>query len=329
MCGHDRPGPGPRLRDALVSRQACGCSGRLARLCLTEGRRRQQAAGVARPRPFQGKYDTRVLVPAGSAMQSASDNVTPSDIASRVRQNAWSAGIAAILLIVFGFYYLGRPTGTGLFERSALIFFFTLRVGGIALAAIAVGSVLAYRPVLVIDAVVSVAIGVAFALTGVGMLVGGGGTLQTVLQVVFGGMFISSGVRNWREYFWLAVNADRATAPTSGGSIDTPTWVGDETPSAPPGVSLASQLRERRSVTADDAPAAQLQQSPKSTVSEPPSVLVNPSNGHSDSATSPAAGEAQALDEKASSGEKALQDEGAAPDGFLASFADDGPPPKT
>ena len=140
-------------------------------------------------------------------MEHLNHNTGSLNVASRVRGNAGSAGLAAALLIFFGFFYVAKPTGSDLFARSALAFVYALRVGGIAMAGLAVWSLLGHRLVLIVDALVSVTIGVVFGLSGVGMLIGGGDVLQVVLNVVFGGMFISAGLRNGRAYSSLTLPA--------------------------------------------------------------------------------------------------------------------------
>lgn len=256
-------------------------------------------------------------------MQYAGHNPTPREIASRVRGNAWSAAIAAALMILFGFYYLGKPTGAGLFPLSALVFYYTLRIGGIAMAAIAVGSFAGFRPVLLVDAVVSVAIGVLFVLTGVGMLVGGGDAFQTILSVVFGGMFFSAGIRNWRDYFLLAPARDRPFTVIETGSGRDPAHREAATRTPPPASSLGSQLRERMATPRESrAPSS-------SSVGEPPMAPASATGVSSDTAPPPNHTEEPEADEQTPTGESRGQETGPSPDGFLASFADEGPPPKT
>ena len=137
-------------------------------------------------------------------MQSTDNNTTPHEVTAGIRRNTWSAAVAAILLIYFGFFYLAAPSGNDLFSMSALVFYHTIRIGGIAMGVVAVWSWLGHRLALAVDGIVSVGIGVLLIVTGLGMLGGGGDAFQTVLYVLFGGMFISAGVRNWRHYLLLA-----------------------------------------------------------------------------------------------------------------------------
>ena len=113
-------------------------------------------------------------------------------------------------MIYFGFFYgLTEPSGTDLFSRANWVFFHTLRIGGIAMGVLAVLSMTGNRLVLMIDAVVSIALGVVFALTGAAMLIDGGAPLQPALNVMFGWMFVSAGRRNWSDYHALADRAER------------------------------------------------------------------------------------------------------------------------
>lgn len=104
-------------------------------------------------------------------------------------------------MIYFGFFSLAEPSGTDLFSQAAWVFFHTIRLGGVAMAVLALWSLSGQRLALIVDAVVSIAIGVLLALTGVVMLIDGGGALQSALNVVFGWMFVSAGRRNWSDYY--------------------------------------------------------------------------------------------------------------------------------
>jgi hypothetical protein len=122
------------------------------------------------------------------------------DVEQRVRQNTGSAGLAAGLLIFFGFFYIVKPTDDGLWAYAALAFYHTLRFGGLAMAAIAVFSSLGQPLALLLDAVVSCLIGALLILTGVLMAIGGGDLLQPFISIVCGAMFVSAGLRNGRDF---------------------------------------------------------------------------------------------------------------------------------
>ncbi|MCH8252050.1 MAG: hypothetical protein IID36_06320 [Planctomycetes bacterium] len=125
---------------------------------------------------------------------------TTSRTASIVRRGAGAAAIGAAFLLYFGFVQLTLPTGSDLFSKANLVFLYTLRFGGVALALIAIGSLTGAPLVLMVDAIVCVAIGVLFILTGILMLVDGGGGLQTIINCVCGAMFMSAARRNWQDY---------------------------------------------------------------------------------------------------------------------------------
>jgi hypothetical protein len=137
---------------------------------------------------------------------------------TRVRQNFGPAAIGAICLLYFGFFHLTEPSGADLFSRANWVFYHTLRIGGLAMAAIALWCVVGRPIALAVDAVVSVLIGGLLILTGLGMAVDGGDMLQTVINVVCGGMFISSGFHNWKDYRFLSLRtaSKAATFRTPG-----------------------------------------------------------------------------------------------------------------
>jgi len=137
-------------------------------------------------------------------MTAPNDSNITSDIAQRVRRNTGSAALAAVCLIYCGFFYLGEPAGSDLFAVSAFVFFHTLRIGGILMALVALASLTGHKAALLLDGVVSVGIGFLLALTGVGMLIDGGEALQSILNLMFGAMFISYGAKNGRDFFAYA-----------------------------------------------------------------------------------------------------------------------------
>jgi len=159
-----------------------------------------------------------------------------------VRQNAASAALAAACLLFFGFFYLSKPTGTDFFSLGNLVFYYVLRVGGVAMAGISLWSCLGRPIVLMVDAVVSVAIGAMFIVSSVMMLLDGGWLANGLLVIIFGALFISSGIRNGRAYLLL----DRTrTQRVFGSSVQLGLHAGHpETPAQPPAPSgsLAGEL---------------------------------------------------------------------------------------
>ena len=133
-------------------------------------------------------------------MQPLPDDRDVPNVAARVRQNIAPAAIGAVFLLYFGFGRLAKPTGAELFDRASWVFYHTLRMGGPAMAAVAFWSLLGQPVTLAVDAVVTLLIGALLILTGLAMAIGGGDTVQTMINVICGGMFITSGQRNGKAY---------------------------------------------------------------------------------------------------------------------------------
>ena len=146
-------------------------------------------------------------------MQLSGQNGGISGSAMRVRQNVAPAAIGAAFLLYFGFLHLTEPTGTDVFGRASWVFYHTLRLGGLAMAAIALWCMLGRSIALAVDAVITVLIGGLLILTGLAMAVDGGAMVQTIINIVCGGMFISSGFRNWRDYRFFS--ATTTSSPTT------------------------------------------------------------------------------------------------------------------
>ena len=122
------------------------------------------------------------------------------DVECNVRHHTGAAALAGALLIFFGFFYVAQPMGTDLHGKAAAVFFHTLRFGGLAMIAVAVWLSLGHLLALIVDAAVSVLIGVLFVVTGVVMIIDGGGLLQTLINVVCGTMFMATGLQYRSEY---------------------------------------------------------------------------------------------------------------------------------
>jgi len=118
----------------------------------------------------------------------------------RARANTGPAAFAAGLLLFFGFFYLSVPSPDDWFSRAGLVFVYTLRVGGLAMVAIAVWSAIGHPPVLLADCMVSCLIGLLAIVTGIVMILDGGGIVQTLINVILGAMFIGAGLRSGRDY---------------------------------------------------------------------------------------------------------------------------------
>jgi hypothetical protein len=134
------------------------------------------------------------------------DNEQRAHVAAVVRRNVWPAAVAAVLMCYFGFNapWAFAPGASPFLKASAYLFDYTLQIGGIAMAVLAVWCWLGMITALAVDGVVSLLIGVLFILSGGGMLMYGGVDLNAILIILFGMMFFGSGRHNWRTYRHLA-----------------------------------------------------------------------------------------------------------------------------
>lgn len=180
-------------------------------------------------------------------------------IASIVRRGAGAAAIGAAFLLYFGFVQLTLPTGSDLFSKANLVFLYTLRFGGVALALIAIGSLTGAPLVLMVDAIVCVAIGVLFILTGILMLVDGGGGLQTIINCVCGAMFMSAARRNWQDYRVCTNRGATTGAPRMSGEPPADSYDPrfeqryEDAQQGAAGTSLAGQLLEQGRTKGDSS----------------------------------------------------------------------------
>ncbi len=230
-----------------------------------------------------------------------------SAVAARVRQNVIGAGVAAGMMLYFGYRVVGISEGEGAFGLGSKLFVYTLRIGGLAMAAAALGSLAGITGALLLDGVCSVTIGVLFTLSAVLMLVGGG---SGFLYILFGVLFVVAGVRNAREWTALARErgADAGRSPGPSGS-----FASEPVESRAP-ESLADGLRDaarhspvetRIGRAPDVAPPVHVAPRPPSTspANEAPPPVPGPSDSPQPAATNPPIEPP--------------------PEGFLASFAPD------
>jgi len=240
---------------------------------------------------------------------------TESQIAGRVRGNVASAAIAALLLLYFGFRQFGVMEGDDLFSLAGNVFLWTLRIGGVAFAIIALWSLLGQAVVLAVDGVVSVAVGALLILTGLAMLLDGGYVVQAVPSAICGYLFLSAGLRNCREYRSLAGGVDGS--PGFGRDGYDPRFDDryEASRTSPPPPSLGSRLLKKVDETDDldrtPIPVDPLDAIPSESPDEPAFESRAPKE---DAPTEPV--------------EDPQDDDDQPPDGFLASFADEDPPPR-
>ncbi len=180
-------------------------------------------------------------------------------VASRVRSNTLWAGIAAALMLYFGWGEWLIPAKGALYETAARGLIYTLKVGGVLLAIAAAVCLSGLRIGLLLDGVLSAAIGVSLALTGIIMFAHGDS--PGILYAIFAVLFIVAGHRALAE--WRALRSARADwvlgLPVGqAGAEPSPSASPTQTSQAPPSNSLAGQLlRHRRSgEQTSDAPVA-------------------------------------------------------------------------
>ncbi len=222
------------------------------------------------------------------------------DAEGNVRHHTGAAALAGALLIFFGFFYLAKPAGSDLYGKAGIVFFHTLRFGGLAMVAVAVWLSLGHLLALIVDAAVSVVVGVLFIVTGVVMIIDGGGMLQTLINVVCGTMFMATGLQYRREYQQLArlyggdedlteEDVDILSAPEDSPltqlSRRPGTWIlrtkrkGTPRPGSPPPVDFkppsrhrprTTPVQEERPVRLDDPPPEEVEDSPTTEAPPPP-----------------------------------------------------------
>ena len=241
-------------------------------------------------------------------MHDSDSHMAPVDTRSYTRRSAGSAAIAALLMCAYGYGRLAAPEPDSLFNWCNLIFYYTLRIGGVGLAVVAVWCWIGHVVALAGHGVLSLLVGISFMLTGVGMLVDGGGTFNSVIITVVGWSFTATGVRDLRAFRYSG------SQPSSGdqGDIEpsmrktTPSVAREPLPTPPPANTLAGQLKTRAVDRKPQEPAS-------------PGTSTRPAH-NIDPATLPLN---SASEEPATESEPQTAPEG----GFLADLARQGRPP--
>ena len=133
----------------------------------------------------------------------------------------------------------------------------------------AVFRLLPVRPTNRYDAVATIAIGVLLALSAVMMILGGGFGLNQILYIVFGAMFLASGVRSGREYFLMARAGATTSSSAQPGAMDhvhvTPSATGGSTRGSPQVRKIDEKAR------AEDVPPAAVETEAPAEKQEPES----------------------------------------------------------
>jgi hypothetical protein len=137
-------------------------------------------------------------------------------------QTAWSALIGGGLLLLFGLYYWNAEL-TGISDSSIYnafvdVMVWTLVVGGVLNLISAAVLFLGWRSALAADGIIAVATGGMLMLIGLVRMVhhfsDGSLDLQAILLLVFGGMFIRSGLGSWQAHVSLAEVRSRPDSPS-------------------------------------------------------------------------------------------------------------------
>jgi hypothetical protein len=129
-----------------------------------------------------------------------------------IRNTAFWAFIAAVLLLYFGFQ-LKPPSSmeeSGAWLIGGNVLVYVMRIGGFALVLAGMLLVLGVRIGLALDGAFSILIGLGMAIGGALLLIEGGA--NHILYVIFGVIFIFAGRSSLLEYRRLGVETARNTS---------------------------------------------------------------------------------------------------------------------
>jgi|CXWL01.1.fsa_nt_gi hypothetical protein len=133
-------------------------------------------------------------------MDDIASQPASASIHDKVRKAAPATMIGAALMLYFGYLHLGQPSGDDLFHRAALVLYYTLRIGGIAFAGISLLLYLGWIGALVLDAALALPTGAILIACGVAMMLDHGDGVNSIILILCGASFLSSGWRNAQEY---------------------------------------------------------------------------------------------------------------------------------
>ena len=140
----------------------------------------------------------------------------------RVRATALWAGLGAVIMLFFGYRGEWEFPDSNPMRTGAMIFVYTLKIGGWVMAVEALWLLTGARAALFCDGAVTMLIGLL--LVAGGLLMTPGSIGKAVLFILFGLLFIHSGLRSWRD-------AKACSHPSpEGQSIDLPTPPVADTP---------------------------------------------------------------------------------------------------
>ena len=139
-------------------------------------------------------------------------DIDPAESKRRVRSTALWAGLAAVIMLFCGYRIEWPQPEASLPHAGTLVFKYTLQIGGWVILAEALWLLTGARAALVCDGVVTVLVGMLLVLGG--LLMTPGSIWRAILFIVFGLLFIHSGLRSWRDARELsAASVGDAPAP--------------------------------------------------------------------------------------------------------------------
>lgn len=121
----------------------------------------------------------------------------PAESKRRVRSTALWAGLAAVIMLFFGYRGDWELPESNPMRAGAMIFVYTLKIGGWVMLVEALWLLTGARAALFCDGAVTMLIGLL--LVAGGLLMTPGNIWQAILFILFGLLFIHSGLRSWRD----------------------------------------------------------------------------------------------------------------------------------
>lgn len=177
---------------------------------------------------------------------------------AHARQNAFWAGLAALMMLYFGWVKTGEGiSGNAFYDTSVDVFYWMLKIGGILMLIVSAMCGTGVRAGLLLDVVVSGICGSVMVFCGVYWGVNNGIDMYYLLYAVFGVMFLGSA-----KSCWVSYHASRPPPPDVGPVVAPPpepvhpasihpASLPDDTQAPPPEGYLAALAKED-----DDPPRA-------------------------------------------------------------------------
>jgi hypothetical protein len=168
----------------------------------------------------------------------------------RLRSNAPFTLMTAALMLYFGWVAPARGVSASAFYNTTVdILYGTLRFGGLAMLAVAAGYFAGWKPTRWLNAAVSGACGLVLLLVGAYWLIDAGlASLQSLLLVVFGVMFLRDAASAWRSHV-----AERAAGDAAPDARDAPPVARPARP-GPPQPAHPATLRPSTLADAENQP---------------------------------------------------------------------------